>query len=238
MDKKQKQKILETATIFFQNEIIPRHLENLKKLTKLSKFKYNPFLLTYLARFLTGKDDPESIATILVYPRVLGTSINTTFGNQSQKFCSTILKGLGSTTKGIDIEFTDQIDGRKKYCQIKAGPETINNDDIKTISSHFENVKRLAKTNNTTVAYGDLIIGILYGKPINLSGNYRVLAREYPVYIGKEFWHRLTGDSGFYIDLINAFGKATQKVNTKQVIEGVIKQLSEDIKSNLAKENV
>ncbi|HJG21866.1 MAG TPA: hypothetical protein K8V64_02150, partial [Enterococcus durans] len=31
----------------------------------------------------------------------------------------------GSLSSGIDIEFVGRIDGMKKYCQIKAGPETI-----------------------------------------------------------------------------------------------------------------
>jgi hypothetical protein len=40
---------------------------------------------------------------------------------------------MGSVVHGIDIEFIDAIDGRKKYCQLKSGPSTINKDDVVTI---------------------------------------------------------------------------------------------------------
>src|SRR5699024_12715573 len=82
-------------------------------------FNLNPILYKYKASFLTGNDDPKSIAKALVYARALGPSINTTFGNKLQKFCSEVLEGFGSTTSGIDIEFIDKLDGRRKYCQIK-----------------------------------------------------------------------------------------------------------------------
>jgi len=52
------------------------------KTKKASEFNINPFTATYLANFLTGDASPESIAKALIYPRILGTSINTTFGGQ------------------------------------------------------------------------------------------------------------------------------------------------------------
>ena len=32
------------------------------------------------------------------------------------------------------------IDGEKKYCQLKSGPDTINKDDVETIAGHFKSV--------------------------------------------------------------------------------------------------
>ena len=71
--------IIEKAKEFFRNEIAKSHLENTLKLKKLKHFSLNPFLDKYRANFLAGNDDPKSIARALVYPRVLGTSLNTTF---------------------------------------------------------------------------------------------------------------------------------------------------------------
>ena len=107
-----------------------------------------------------------SLAKVLVYPRVLGTSITTSFGTSMQKFISTVLKGYGSTTSGIDIEFIDQIDGRKKYCQLKSGPDALNNYDVTTIINHFKSAKRLAKTNNLIVSSEDFIFCTVYGEPV------------------------------------------------------------------------
>ena len=93
----------------------------------------------YLAQFAFGNSDPEILAKVLIYPRVLGTSITTTFGNQKQAYCGSVLSGHGSLVNGMDIEFIDCIDGKKK------------------------------KTD-----------------------------KDFPVYIGRDFWHRLTGDEDFY----------------------------------------
>src|SRR5699024_6782994 len=134
----------------------PSHIANTEKLVKLKEFNLNPFLDKYKASFLTGNADPKSIAKALVYPRVLGTSINTTFGNQLQKFCSNVLEGFSSTTSGIDIEFVDKIDGFYKYCQIKAGPNTINKDDVETIKDHFAGVRKLARTNGKRLGVDEM----------------------------------------------------------------------------------
>lgn len=145
MNEIQKKEILEKAKMFFIEKIAVNHIKNTKKLISLKKFNFNPFLITYLANYLTGNNDPESIAKALIYPRVLGTSINTSFGTQIQEFCSNVLSGFASTTSGIDIEFIDETDGRRKYCQVKSGPNTINKDDIETIVNHFTAVRNLAR---------------------------------------------------------------------------------------------
>lgn len=117
--KKLRIEIIERAKFFFRQEIAKNHELNTKKLTSLNHFNLNPFLDKYKANFLTGNDSPKSIAKALIYPRVLGTSINTTFGNKMQKFCSDVLEGFASTTSGIDIEFIDLTDGKKNIVRSK-----------------------------------------------------------------------------------------------------------------------
>lgn len=138
MTEEQKLQIIESGKTYFREIIIPKHLENLKKL-KLGDFNINPFLVNYLAAFLCGNTEPEALAKALVYPRILGTSINTSFGQNIQIFISQLAAVAGSASgiDGIDIEFTDALDGRKKYCQCKAGPQTINSPDVATIMGHL-----------------------------------------------------------------------------------------------------
>ena len=88
MTEEQKKQIIESGKQYFRDIIIPNHLKGLEKLT-LDKFKINPFLVNYLAAFLCGNTEPESLAKALVYPRILGTSINTSFGQNIQIFIST-----------------------------------------------------------------------------------------------------------------------------------------------------
>lgn len=224
--------IIEKAKAFFRNEIASNHLKNVKKLAKLSKFQLNPFLDKYKANFLTGNSSPESIARALLYPRVLGTSINTTFGSSMQKFCSNVLDGFASTTSGMDIEFIDAVDGRKKYCQIKAGPNTINKDDVITIKNHFQRVKNLGRTNNLDIRLTDMVVGVFYGSPADLSTHYKKINLEYPVYVGQEFWHRLTGEEQFYQELSDALASVANEYDLKDKLEEIICKLADDIKAH------
>lgn len=230
MDERQRQQIIANAKSFFRNEIVQNHIEGAcKRASKLSEYNVNPFLFKYLANFLTGNDSAESIAKALVLPRILGSSINTSFGMKIQSLISTLFQGLGSTTQGIDIEFVDAIDGRKKYCQLKAGPNTINHDDVTTISNHFNGVRMLARTNNLPIGINDLVVGVVYGEVAELSSHYKRIAFNYPVFVGKDFWHRLTGKDNFYYELIDAIGEVALEVDASKVVEQTIKSLALEI---------
>ncbi len=111
----ERQKILDQAAEWFSKVVIANHLKNTRKLASIDEFHINPFLVSYLATFFDGKPTPESIARALLFPRVLGTSITTSFGTNMQSFISSVLKdSFGSMVSGIDIEFLDAVDGRRK----------------------------------------------------------------------------------------------------------------------------
>jgi len=220
---------------FFKEKIANNHIVNTEKLIDLDEFNLNPFLDVYKAVFLTGSNDAISIAKALIYPRILGTSINTSFGQQLQRYCSEILDGFASTTTGIDIEFIDKLDGRRKYCQVKAGPNTINHDDVTTIKNHFDGVRNLARTNNLHIGLNDLIVGVFYGTPNQLSTHYKNIDRDYPVIIGQEFWHRLTGHENFYHSLSKSIGDIALEFDSSDLINEVIENLAREIESNILK---
>jgi len=235
----EREMILQKAKVWFKEDIAQNHIKNTKKLANIKEFTINPFLLTYLSNFLEGNSNPKSIAKALIYPRVLGTSINTSFGGQIQKFTSSVLSSYASTTSGIDIEFIDQVDGEKKYCQLKSGPNTINKDDVETIAGHFKSIISLAKTNNLKLGFNNLLVGVIYGEPNELSAHYRRIATQYhhEVIIGKNFWHRLTGDESFYSDLIVTIAEVATEANFKHELDEVMEQLSEsEYIQTLAKE--
>ncbi|MDE6345709.1 MAG: restriction endonuclease [Muribaculaceae bacterium] len=233
MTEEQKKAIIESGKNYFRTFIIPKHLENLQKL-RLKSFDVNPFLINYLAAFLCGNTKPESIAKALVYPRILGTSINTSFGQNIQIFISQLAQvaGCASGIDGIDIEFIDALDGRKKYCQCKAGPQTINKDDVDTIFGHFKRLIGKARLDRMPLQMDDMIVGVLYGEKI--SANYKTIATTYPVYCGAEFWEHLTGDVTFYYELARAFGDVVEKdgINGSSLILQKIEEIAEEIKNN------
>lgn len=232
MEEEKKQAIIESGKAFFRTIIIPNHIKQLKKL-KLSDFNINPFLINYLAAFLCGDTAPESLAKALLYPRILGTSITTSFGQNIQTFISSLEEVIGcaSGIEGIDIEFIDALDGRRKYCQLKAGPQTINKDDVATILGHFKYLIGKARLDKLPLQIDDLIVGVLYGDEKSLSANYKMVNAHYPVYCGVEFWERLTGDRDFYYRLSKAFGQVVDEedIDGSQMINDKIRELAEEI---------
>lgn len=230
MTEVERQQILLAAKQFFRTRIAENHIANTKKLSSLDKFNINPFTHKYLAQFAFGDSSPESMAKAILYPRILGTSISTTFGTQLQYFCNEVLSSYASTTSGIDIEFVDSFDGRWKYCQVKAGPTTINHDDVDTIKNHFRAIRNLARTNHLDLNMTDCIVGVFYGTENTLSQSYKRINEEYPVYVGAEFWHRLTGDADFYSSLINAFAEVADEMDSTELIQQILQSLADEFR--------
>lgn len=226
MNQKEKTEILLKAKTFIIENICNNHKKNIKKLKNLQEFNINPFLLNYLAQTLSNDNSPTNIAKALIYPRALGTSISTTFGTQMQKFCNYILPSLASTTPGIDIEFFDCIDNQRVYCQLKSGPNTINKDDVKTITDHFRKLINLGRTNGLKIYNNQCVVGIIYGSQKELSSSYLNIQKDYTVLIGKDFWEHLTGDANFYNDLIDIFNESVAEVKLSDTLQETIEALS------------
>jgi hypothetical protein len=221
--------VLEKAKEWFRSRIIDRHLVSTKKLKRAEEFNINPFLTGYLSAFLTGDVSAQGIARALIYSRALATSINTIFGSNLQSFISEVLSGVsGSLIHGIDIQFEDRVDNRPKFAQLKAGPNTINAGDVKSIHDHFRGIRNLARTNQVTVGANDLVLCILYGTESELSSHYKRLRDDYqyPIYVGNDFWHRLTGEKNFYDRLIQSVTETLTDVNASEALEEVIIELS------------
>ncbi|MCM1028970.1 MAG: restriction endonuclease [Pseudoflavonifractor sp.] len=226
----QKASIIEKAKEFFSTIIIPKHIANLNNL-KLKDFDINPFLINYLAAFLCGDTSPLSIAKALVYPHVLGTSINTSFGQNTQIFISSLSEIIGNASgiDGIDIEFIDALDGRRKYCQCKTGPNSINTSDIVTILGNFKKIIGKTSLDKLPFMIDDMIVGVLYGD--KLSADYKIIEAQYPVYYGSTFWHHLTGDENFYYRLAKAFGEVVEdeRIDGKELILTKVKEIADEI---------
>lgn len=239
---KENQQVILKAKDWFQKTIIAQHIINTKKCGRVRQFNINNLLAPYLSAFLTGSVTAEGIARTLVYPRVLGQSITTSLGTNLQHFVSTVLvEAYGSALDGIDIVFTDKKDGRTKYAQLKLGPNTINKDDVKTIDDHFKALRNRARVNKAEIGLNDLIIGVMYGTEGRLSGNYKSLRDKhgYNIYVGKDFWVRLTGEEKFFDILIKSIAEVLAEVNGSALLEETIQNLAKDPEiirlANLAK---
>ena len=100
--------LLRIVTKYFEEKIFDNHkINSLKNHSKLKSYKINPILVKYLSKVLEDDFTPIGIAKALYFPRVLGTSINTSFGTRIQNMFVELKLADGSLIKGMDIEFID-----------------------------------------------------------------------------------------------------------------------------------
>jgi len=228
-------KLLGIITQYFKDKIFENHkINSLQTHSKLKSYKINPIIVKYLSKILENDFTPIGIAKALYYPRILGTSINTSFGTRIQNMFVKLGLAQGSLIKGMDIEFTDKIDNRKKWCQLKSGPNTINSEDVNPLLKKFTTVTNIARTNLMNLNNSDLILGVLYGEKYQLSQHYHKIDKQFPVIIGKEFWHRLTGFENFYNKLVSNIDQMILNLDTEDFFKKGYMALAKEIEdSNL-----
>lgn len=236
MTDKEVTEILDDAYSFFFDLFKDKAISFNKK--KYSSFKNNPFTIRACAKCFGDDKDPKNIAKAIVYPFALGTSLSTSFGTKFQEFIVNYSennnKVSGSGVSGVDIEYIDALDNRKKYCQIKSGPTTINKDDIKTIEDHFINLKNLARTNHLQLQDDDYVVGVLYGDNKSLSTMYKTLYKDgFNVYAGQEFWYHITGRKDIYEKLIKKAQEAATNAKMDDSINKLLITVEEGIKKDL-----
>jgi hypothetical protein len=220
---------------YFEKNIFKQHINSSLKIhSSLKSYNINPIVVKYLSKVLEDGYCPEGVAKALYYPRVLGTSINTSFGTRIQSMFVELGIAQGSLIKGMDIEFLDLIDNRKKWCQLKSGPNTINSEDVTPLLRKFSDTINLARTNRALsgVNNNDFIVGVLYGEPEELSQHYRKIDQIHPVIVGREFWHRITGFPYFYDQLVVALHACIANLDTQNFFEIGCNELADEIRTS------
>jgi len=227
--------LLNSIVEYFQEYIFKNHIKaSITIHSKLKSYNINPIVVKYLSKVLEGNYKPEGVAKALYYPRVLGTSINTSFGTRIQNMFVELEIAEGSKIKGMDIEFIDKLDKRQKWCQLKSGPNTINSEDVQPLIKKFTTTINLARTNKAFkgISNNDFIVGVLYGESAQISMHYKEIDKIHPVIIGKEFWHRVTGFPNFYNKLVAELHKCINNLDTKDLINVGCNELTEEIRKS------
>lgn len=235
MEVKTQNEIIQEIVEYFKIYIFENHITaSINTHSKLKSYNINPIVVKYLSKVLENDYTPIGVAKALFYPRVLGTSINTSFGTRIQNMFVDLKIAEGSLIKGMDIEFMDKIDNRRKWCQLKSGPNTINSEDVKPLIRKFTDTINLARTNKAfkNINNTDFIVGVLYGEVDELSMHYRVIDKTHPVIIGKEFWHRVTGFPDFYDGLVQNLQLLIENIDTQDLINLGVEKLSKEIESS------
>jgi hypothetical protein len=227
--------LLNIIVDYFNTNIFENHINaSLNANTKLKSYNINPIVVKYLSKILDDDYTPIGVAKALFYPRVLGTSINTSFGTRIQNMFVDLEIAEGSKIKGMDIEFIDKIDKRKKWCQLKSGPNTINSEDVQPLIKKFTTTIQLARTNKALngISNNDFIVGVLYGEEAELSMHYKEINKTHPVIVGREFWYRVTGYPKFYDGLVKELQKCINTLDTKDLINIGCAKLADEIKNS------
>ncbi|MFN0291460.1 PmeII family type II restriction endonuclease [Pedobacter helvus] len=235
MTVKKQEELINEIVEYFKVYIFENHIAaSIGVHTKLKNYNVNPIVVKYLSKILADEYSSEGVAKALFYPRVLGTSINTSFGTRIQNMFVDLKIADGSLIKGMDIEFVDKIDNRKKWCQLKSGPNTINSEDVKPLIKKFTDTINLARTNKAlkNVSNNDFIVGVLYGDENELSMHYKVIDKNHPVIIGKEFWHRVTGYPNFYEGLVYGLQKLIDNLDTQDLLNKGVEELAKEIENS------
>ena len=215
---------------WFASTVIENNKKAIQKLNKASSFEINRYLAPYVSQATTGSITAEGIARGLIHGRAMVTSLNTSFGDRMQLFITDqIRQVVGSAIAGIDIEFEDCVDGQKKYAQVKAGVATINKDDVAPIVTKFKGIRAKAKRDGVRIAEDETVICIVYGKKAALNAHYKTLIDEgVEVYVGDEFWERLTGQKDMEDKLFKACLNAAKSANVKPLIDNAVAELALD----------
>ena len=189
--------ILQTFTSWFDGWLDDRILAT-KNFAKIDQYKINEFTLIFQTLALRNKLDVNSIAETLVTIGWAGQSLSTSFGDQLQKKFMIKIPGVNaSVVKGIDIEYIDFFDKKRKYVQLKTGPLTINAGDVKPILDEFTSAKRLARQNGLIVPDTDFIMGVIYGKRKQINAHYlKIEQAGYDVMVGNDLFEHITGIPG------------------------------------------
>lgn len=235
MEIKTQNDILAEIVEYFKVYIFENHITaSINTHSKLKSYNINPIVVKYLSKVLENNYTATGVAKALFYPRVLGTSINTSFGARIQNMFVDLKIAEGSLIKGMDIEFIDKIDNRRKWCQLKSGPNTINSEDVKPLIKKFTDTINLARTNKAfkNINNTDFMVGVLYGEVDELSMHYKVIDKTHPVIIGKEFWHRVTGFPDFYDGLVQNLQLLIENIDTQDLINLGVEKLSKEIESS------
>lgn len=235
MTVKKQEELINEIVEYFKVYIFENHIAaSIGVHTKLKNYNVNPIVVKYLSKILADEYSSEGVAKALFYPRVLGTSINTSFGTRIQNMFVDLKIADGSLIKGMDIEFVDKIDNRKKWCQLKSGPNTINSEDVKPLIKKFTDTINLARTNKAlkNVSNNDFMVGVLYGDENELSMHYKVIDKNHPVIVGKEFWHRVTGHPNFYEGLVSGLQKLIDNLDTHDLLNKGVEELAKEIENS------
>jgi len=217
------EQLLNSIIGYFRQEVFEPHLRNLEvDNAELSSYSANPFLTPYLSKVLEDEYNARGVAQVLYFSRVLSTSITTSFGSHIKKILVENKLAESRSKKANVISFTDHTTGLLTGCVLKAGPNTINSGDKSGIRRKLKSIAGVDR----------LALGIIYGSESKLNSSYTSLQKSYDIFVGKVFWHRITGFEDFYDNLETRMRNLPIELNTEGRFDNGLERLTQQIENS------
>ena len=213
---------------FYRDNVVFKASAKCEEFSNIKSYKINPLQTNLLSNLFNGNVEAYNIAKILFTHKIVH-STSTSMGNKLQEMIVELGLAKGSPLAGMDVEFKSHIDGRDKFWQLKSGPNVLNSPDIKTIKDHFNGILNRSRTNHLPISNIDLCVGLFYGEPNEMSSILKEVDKTFPVIMGAEFWHSLTGYPQFYGELIKTFNKVANELDGSKIVKESILKLSKQI---------
>ena len=160
--------------------------------------KKNPYL--FRAKAMNGAS--QIVDAIL--SAFVSSSEETIFGNVFfEPIATASSRGKKALAEGIDIMVEDE--NTIYAIAVKSGPSVFNSSSRKRQEQNFIAASKLAQQVQKRF---EPIIGYSYGRKRAPS---KGLPKMYSELAGQEFWEKLTGDSEFYMKLIQYMGQLPEK---------------------------
>lgn len=227
MTEQQKQEIFDYGKEYFRRTIIPNHKSKFETLG-LNDFKIDFSIIKYLAgSHCKTAETQHLLAMALVYPKVIETSIKTCFEQNNQSFISQLSQIIGETSEinGIDFEYVDAIDGRRKYCLCKSIIDEEK--DLVEILCDCKKAMHAIDDEDWMNAIDDIVVVVPFGKKEELPEAYNTIATTYTVLCGAEFWEHLTGYSDFYNRMLAGFCLV---LDEEQICRDLVEEVIDNLK--------
>lgn len=215
------EQLLNAIINYFRDEIFQPHLEELEnEYANLNSYASNLFLLPYLSKIIEGEFNAAGTGKALFFARTLSTSINTSFGSHIKKVLvnNGLAQSYGQSRSNIII-FTDQTTDILTGCLLKSGPNTINSGDKSGIRDKLDNLHDVDSR----------AIGVIYGSHNELNNHYIQLEEDYEIFVGQDFWHRITGFHSFYDDLTVQLNNLAESLQSEGLFQAGLEALTQQV---------
>jgi hypothetical protein len=197
---------LEDITPYVEENIAVFHQKRIQSLDSLQLNRVLQRKNPYLFRAKNVRTADELVRGIV--DAHISSNEETIFGDWLEGLAihinSKVYGGIKSGILGIDLEFDHA--GKRHIVSIKSGPNWGNSSQISKMIANFKTAQRTLRTSNSDVQVV-AVNGCCYGQDDQPDKG------DYFKYCGQRFWEFVSGDSNFFLEIVEPLGHKALEMN-------------------------